>query len=158
MIIQPLYKQNVLSYTQINYLHTFLEDFILFLVLVRLKIKGKNNPSEPVLYSILNPWKIYLSVRWYFEPHGIYQVKLLWNIEPSSYDTMNPIFWWKWGSSIYHDGVQNTVTDIWLQGQNTLWYIELGSIFQGFKIPYDTSSLGFVFTFYTSSEISLNRN
>jgi len=37
-------------------------------------------------------------------------------------------------------GVQNDMTEIWLWCQNTIWYFEHRKNFQGFKIPYDTSS------------------
>ena len=55
------------------------------------------------------------------------------------------------GVTIYHEGVQNTMTKNWPQGQNTIWKIEprvkisyvnwpRGQFTMGFKIPYDTGT------------------
>jgi hypothetical protein len=33
--------------------------------------------------------------------------------------------------SIYHDGVQNTMTEIWPSGQNIIWYIDPRVDFSG---------------------------
>jgi len=50
-----------------------------------------------------------------------------WYDEPLTHGMMNPLPWYDepppmvlWGGSIYHDGVQNTMTQIWPQGQNTI--------------------------------------
>ena len=53
------------------------------------------------------------------------------------------------GGSIYHEGVQDTMTKNWPRGQNTIWKIEpgvkisyvnwpRGQFTMGFKIPYMT--------------------
>ena len=87
---------------------------------------------KPPAYDILIPYP------WYYRTPMIYWPSNPWYIEPPSYGIVNPLFWQEWGGSIYHDEVQNTMTEIWPLGQNTIW-----SIFQGFEIPYDTG-LGWV--------------
>jgi hypothetical protein len=90
---------------------------------------------------------------WYIDPptheiltpptHGIstpqpmvFWLPCPWNIDPPTYGISNPLLWYYellsfgrnegGGGSIYHEGVQNTMTKNWPRGQNTIWKIEPG--------------------------------
>jgi len=69
-----------------------------------------------------------------------------------SYGIMNPSLLVEMSGSIYHEGVQNTMTKNLPRGQNTIWYIDLGvkisyenrprgQYTMGVKIPYDTGTI-----------------
>jgi hypothetical protein len=64
----------------------------------------------------------------YFDPptQMVYLPTCSWYIVPSTNGISNPLVWQKWMGVIYHDGVQNTKTKIWIRGQNSIRYIELG--------------------------------
>jgi hypothetical protein len=76
-----------------------------------------------------------------------------WNIDPPTYGIMNySLLVEMRGGSIYHEGVQNTMTKNWPWGHNTIWKIEpsvkilyvnwpRGQFTMGFKIPYDTATI-----------------
>ena len=65
---------------------------------------------------------------WYIDPltHGI-STPLTMVYQTLSYGIMNSSLLVEMrGGSIYHEGVQNTMTKNWPQGQNTIWKIEPG--------------------------------
>ena len=69
---------------------------------------------------------------WYFNPpaHGI-STPYLWYIKPSLmyYELLS--FGRNQGGSIYHEGVQNTMTQNLRRGQNTIGKSTPGSIYHG---------------------------
>ena len=77
-------------------------------------------PSLTMVYRPPNPW--------YFDPpaHGI-STPLPMVYQTLSYGSMNSSLLVEMrGGSIYHEGVQNTMTKNWTWGQNTIWKIEPG--------------------------------
>jgi hypothetical protein len=73
-----------------------------------------------MLYQPPNPW--------YFVP------LCPWNIDPPTYGISNPLLWYyellSFGrneeGSIYHEGVQKTMTKKLPRGQNTIWKTQPG--------------------------------
>jgi hypothetical protein len=65
-----------------------------------------------MVYRPSYPWYIDLPNPWYFDP------PCPWNIDPPTYGISNPLLWYyellSFGrnevGSIYHEGVQNTMT------------------------------------------------
>ena len=77
---------------------------------------------DPPTHGISNPlpmvfWPPY---QWYFNP------PYLWYIKPSLMVLWTPLLVEMRGGSIYHEGVQNTMTKNWPRGQNTIRKIEPG--------------------------------
>jgi hypothetical protein len=81
-----------------------------------------------------------------------------WYIKPSLMVLWTPLFWQKWGGSIYDEGVQNTMTKKRPRGKYTIWYFDPGDNISyanlprsqytmGVKIPYDTG-FGIKLTIY----------
>ena len=93
---------------------------------------GISNPL-PMIYRPPYPWYIDPLFMVYQPPNPWYFDLLCpWNIDPPTYGISNPLlcyyellsFGRNEGVSIYHEGVQNTMTKNWPRGQNTIWKIE----------------------------------
>ena len=66
---------------------------------------------------------------WYIDPSlpMVYWPPYPWYFDPPTYGIMNSSLLVEMkGGSIYNEGVQNTMTKNWPQGQNTIWKIEPG--------------------------------
>jgi hypothetical protein len=68
---------------------------------------------------------------WYIDPQPmLFWPPCPWNIDPPTYGISNPLLWYyellsfgrNEGGSIYHDGVQNTMTKNGPWGQNTKFW------------------------------------
>ena len=85
---------------------------------------------RPPTHGILTPLPMVYRppYPWYFNPpaHGI-STSLPMVYQTLSYGIMNSYLLVEMrGASIYHEGVQNTMTKNWPRGQNTIWKIEPG--------------------------------